>query len=285
MLNHLRISGLAVIGSFLLAACTSNQSTSNSTENVAFADSLAFCMGQSQAVRYWQQASADTTLRGKKAREDYLAGYRAALELINSDNSAYNEGVLAGIQSAYGAWRFSQSFDISIDTKKLDEGMTSGLVSDKAINQVVLRGQMDALKNKLEKYQAEKDREKADKELSTLISKGFKKADTGFYYHEIKLGEGELLKDQSVMASLSMRTLDGRVIMKPTEEGTVTPGSLSYTPAMNRSLSMMRPGAQYEFAGPASDFYGIGSQMPDNSIKPSTPVIWTITLGQLVTKK
>ncbi len=282
MLTNLRHIGLAVLCALALISCNGGNPASATKGETAFNDSLAYCMGQSQAYKYWQQASADSTLRGQQARKDYMDGYKAALSIMKSDNKAYNEGVLAGIQSAYSAIRFGESFDLTLNTKKLEEGMEAGMKSDKAVNQVMLHGMMDALKFELESRQTIKNRKAADAGLSALTSKEFKKAETGFYYREIKPGEGEKLHDkQIVRGCINLRTLDGREILKRTREGDVSVGSLSYPEALNNALLMMRPGAEYEFASPASDFFGIGTPLPDSSLKPSTPVIWTVTLGQL----
>ena len=130
---HMKKLLLFFTASLLMAGgCGHSPKDISEIKDATPADSMMYYFGEMQAYNYWRDAETDTLLHTEKAREEFIRGFRTALQM-ESDNPAYNKGLQLGLRLAIRLREFEQRYGTEFSEEMLAEALEYGLRNDSAL--------------------------------------------------------------------------------------------------------------------------------------------------------
>ena len=202
----------------IAASCDKKPQSLSDLSGGEAADSMMYYFGQMQAATYLQDAETDTLLNTPEAREQFMKGFRAALEMEDAKSaSPYNRGLQLGLRLAIRLREFQERYGINFSESVLAAALENGLNSEKP--EVELANAQKGyylIKDRLELKAANKDVSAATGNLAQEGKKrGFTMISDTLYAKDITPGNGgPKLKDgDRVAVEVTASTLDGEEIV------------------------------------------------------------------------
>lgn len=262
----------------IMAACGSESSSNKSAmpANASTVDSVMYYFGQMRASDYWRQARNDTTLASEVSRQAYLRGLRAGMESVHSNDEAYNQGLLIGMQMAMNLNEFGDMYNVKPNTAIMMQSLTAGLKNDTAADIAANQREFTKLMNRLNT-----EREtRLSVESAKILAKeapalGMTKIDSTLYGKTLKPAEGENFKQgEKARVQIVLTDLKGKDIkMRMPQE--VTVGDRYVAAPISQAVSTMSPGEVKEFLTTAVVL--MGQRSHQLNLEPTQPVRLTIT--------
>lgn len=198
--------------SLLFLSCGNKPDNLSEIKDASPADSMMYYFGQMQANNFWQDAESDTLLRTEKGREEFMRGFRAAMEMESSDD-AYNKGLQLGLRLAIRLREFNAAYGMEFPEEVLAASLERSLSSDTAFNITDAQKNYYRIKDRLDLEKGQRESGKAKEKLAQIGKKqGFVCVSDTLYAKDITdPGKGPKFKDGDYIAiDLSTATLDGR---------------------------------------------------------------------------
>lgn len=265
-----------------MAASCDNIHKGKKLEDIANAtqgDSLIYYYGQIRAAQFWREAENDSSLNTPHAREAYLRGIRAAMNLIG-DDEAYNAGFMAGVQMAENIRSFSDDYDLSLNQEVLHQSLQFGLMSESSPGDDTSIESFYELLGRIIISHNEAESKKAESELKKAATKmNMTPLDNTIYRRVEKEGTGPCLEDNITVSGIIRVTKDGNDLAIPFPRD-LRVGATYINPAVNRALRSMREGEKAVFATTAYALFGQRCQQM--RLNPEDILTIEITLGQTI---
>lgn len=178
------------------------------------ADSMMYYFGQMQASAYWQDAETDTLLRSQEARDEFIAGFRAAIKM-DKDNQAYNKGLQLGLRLAVRLREFETRYDLKFSEEILAASLANSLKEDNRDSVAEAQMGFYKIKDRLELGAANRELGIAKQKLmKEARDKGYEMVSDTLYAIDVTpAGTGPKYKDgDRVGVYVTAYTLDGKEI-------------------------------------------------------------------------
>lgn len=289
----------AATGMLLMTSCGPEKGKSiGEMSGIDRTDSLMYYFGQNEAARYWRMSVNDTTMKDRAARDAYLKGVQAGLELVKSSGARsdaeidlYNQGVFMGVQLAMNLNEFEKQYDLKPDKKILVQSLAYGLTNDTTVSETESQASFYNIMSRINGEKEESDKKNAAEALSAEVKKlGMKQLADGLYGKVLTHGNGGALEEGSrVKVNIDVRKADGEKLEIPMPEE-VEIGNKYMSEPLKVALESMKRGGTSEFATTAYNIFGAQAQQmglkandvliltiavpsdPDNVVKPAGAV-------------
>lgn len=240
------------------------------------ADSLSYFYGQLYAANYWQQSKGDTTFLTESARAAYLKGLEKGINM-SSDDEAYNEGLLVGLQLAMNCRSFNKQYDIEINKDLLVQSMAYGLRSDSTVDEASSNKALGEIMDRVEREKMQRDL----KEVSAVIAPeakklGMKEVNDQLFSKVDKPGTVTLKKGDLVDCSIVI-SVDGNQMDLPMPSETTIGQDFNPTSPIAQAISTMKGGETATFATSGLALFGPRSEQ--RGVKKDQMIKMVITLG------
>lgn len=272
ILMSLGVATLMVAG---LSSCGGGSTTTASSEDKAFGDSIATALGQfagaQQSMQFARmQEASDSAMAAKLSKEDFLRGLK---QVLDADTTAisYYQGVQMGLQLVNPIMGISNDAGFPVNKDVVYSAFKEVFLSDSVADMNSYYGNYSVL---MEKVQA-KMKEKADaakansNEAKENLAKGeayqkeqeangFSKTETGLLYKVENAGTGEKVKpsDRVAIRYKGMKT-DGTVFDETKGDNSYTSSASAFVPGFNEALYMLGKGGKMTAIIPANLAYGL----------------------------
>jgi len=247
--------GMMGITALMLTACGGSLPEGKEVselKNATTSDSVANLLGQGEAMRFWQQAAQDTTLKSDKEREAYIKGMLKGMGLVG-DDEAYNRGLMSGVQAAIQLKEVDEAYELKTNKDIYLSGFAYGLKSDTAVNGMNLQEQMSQIGTRLEKEKEARDAKKASEALDACVKKNGLTRNGDYAYKMVKKGSGALLANGNmVLAELSIKGQNGRDLMPSNGAMPLEVGAPGLPQSVTNTLMMMSVGGEAVIYAPLS---------------------------------
>lgn len=227
------ILALGVLLASMMTACSGRDEGKSIADfsGASQSDSLSYFYGNLFARQYWQENASDSAASAPRARDKYLEGFKKGME-IGSNDAAYTDGVLAGLQYARLTQDIEKELGVKLSEKYAVSGVAYAMRSDTTVSDVTVQKNLHQL---LETIGSKKDKEnieKSNKALAAAAKKeGLKKVNDGIYFKVVKPGTGPLLTDgKTVAIAMTMTLTDGKAVNVPTPESITVGNEFAGTP-------------------------------------------------------
>lgn len=220
-------------------------------------DSLMYYYGTMRAADYWHACEADTFLRGKEAREQYMQGLIDGMNAFKEGNNAYNEGFRQGVRSAVVANNIAEDLDHKLKREYFISGFRYGMEKDSSINSAKTQRLYMKAKSKLERQVEKADAESGLKKLARYAqNNGFKKINDRIYGYTYHPGTGALVrKGDVVYVDVSYMHTNGINLGMPSPKS-LTVGSAGIPEVVTAGYENMRKGSAVYFLTTAEELWG-----------------------------
>ncbi len=169
-MNFKSLISIAAAG-LVLAACQSPEGkTLGQISDASKADSLIYYFGQMRGAEYQREATNDTTLASKQARQEYINGVKAGLNAVKAGKDAYNNGVFLGMQMAMNMAQFKKDYDVTLSNRVFLESLAEAIESDSIGNPQELQKEFYRIMGEFNKQKEERNREAATEALEKEAS-------------------------------------------------------------------------------------------------------------------
>lgn len=264
-MKFIKIMAPVFAGLLMLSSCGPEKGKNISEMgNISQTDSLMYYFGQMRAGEYWREAMQDTTLKSQEARDAYLRGVQAGLDMIKAAKEgdvkadAYNQGIFMGVQLAMNLGEFEKEYSTKTDKKVLLQSFAYGLTSDTTVN---VQDSQRSFYDLMNTFNAKKD-EQMKKEAAETLSgaavdlKMAKISDT--LYGRVITGnpEGAAIKSgDKVKVKMTATKANGEELGIPMPEE-LEVGTEYGLPIFTEALESMKVGETKEFATTAASIFG-----------------------------
>lgn len=273
MHNKLFIFIIAVIA---FAACNRSPRDISDLKDATPADSMMFYFGEMNASNYWQDAHSDTLLQTEQAREEFMEGFRKALEL-DRDQSAYNKGLQLGLRLALRLREFNERYGEDFSEAVLASSMAAFLKDESAINILEAQRGYYNIKDQFELNAAQK--ELGDSKL-TLAHKGkennYNMVNDTLYAQDVTPPtSGPTFKEgDRIAVEVSACTLDGKEIVARQFPDSITLGEGRIPPIVRQAIYTMTDGQTRRFMTTPRTLFG--KRYAAYHLPYDEPVIFTV---------
>lgn len=285
----IKIMAPVFAGLLMLSSCGPEKGKNISEMgNISQTDSLMYYFGQMRAGEYWREALQDTTLKSQEARDAYLRGVQAGLDMVKAAKEgdvaadAYNQGVYMGVQLAMNLGEFEKEYSTKTDKKVLLQSFAYGLTSDTTVN---VQDSQRAFYDLMNDFNARKD-EQMKKEAAGILSKeavNLKMArisDT--LYGRVVNGNpagADIKSGDKVQVKMTATKANGEELGIPMPDQ-LEVGTEYGLPIFTEALESMKVGETKEFATTANSIFG--NRASQFNLKGSDVVIIKITAEKVL---
>ena len=288
--------GVAALTAGALTSCGDKGSSSASSEDKAFADTLATTLGefagaQQQSTFARMKANMTPEELAKFKKDDFLAGLRSVLE---SDTSrvAYYQGVQTGLQLLQPIMAVSQNYGYPVDPKVVYKAFKEVYEKDSlasadtyyAAYQEAYQKLQERAREIEQKRLAESDDNKknieAGKEFADKALKdGYTKAPSGIVYKIDNAGTGEKVQPtDKVSIFYKGKKVDGTVFDE-IKDSPYTASASAFIPGFNEALTMLAKGGKMTVIIPGELAYGL--EGAGNLIGPNETLVFDIEVADI----
>lgn len=276
MLKHIVILTLSA-AALLLAGCSGRPKDISDLKDATPADSMMYYFGEMQAAAYWIDAETDTILTTQEAREEFIKGFRTAMNLSRKE-AAYNKGLQLGLRLSIRLNEFERRYDTDFSEEILASSLENYL--EKGSGSIDLgaaqRGYY-AIKDRLELEAADRELGDAKKNLSRFgSSRGFAQVNDTLYARDITpAGSGTPLKEgDRIAVKISVSSLDGKEIVTRQFPDSITLGEGRVPLIVRYAIYTMTEGQTRQFMTTPRILFGKGYSA--YKVPYDEPVIFTI---------
>ena len=247
------------------------------SDNSSQTDSLMYYLGQINASEYLREANRDTTLKETAAKQAYLAGVKAGLNVLRDGDQNYNKGVMLGVQMASNMVSFSEQMNVKIDKNAYYSSISSALMADSMPNSQIAQEKFTKFLQSIEQGKNERDEKNSRESLKKAAeSAGLPKISDDLYGKAIDKTDGVALTDgDEVETDVVLTKTDGGNINLPLQKkGNI--GNKRYFPdIISEAIKTLKSGETGEFMTTAHALTpGRAQQL---NLKPEDVVKMTIT--------
>ena len=244
----------------MLSSCV-NTPKPKTLEELASADlndTIGYYWGQQLSNRYWHMAKQDSLLKNESGKKSYLEGFQAVMELVKSDDNAYNMGMYSAIEAMLGMMQANKDYLMNIDKDNMLSGLAYGMQTDSIVDYVVVQNEMEKIFMRLQKEKTLRDKEKADSLISKKMkSEGYDRDLKGNVYKETTKGDGAKIEsNDQLLVEISFSTLDGVPLFPSTGATKFIVDQNQFPPIVNESIKEMNVGSTRQFMVAATDLFG-----------------------------
>ena len=244
---------------------------------------------QSELEKKWQEATAKITAQDKQL-ETLKAQKPAAVETPAPGNKqelrAYALGTLWG-QEVIGAIQKVSSDGIKLDLDQVTSGVNDSIKNSFKLPKEKIIAELDVLNKEVEARDLASQKEISDegqKYLKNYSKKpGVKRAELGYYYHEIEKGRGAIKKNDVVSIQVKESLVNGTVIKDMTKTSkTLTLPLLQFPPVFSTAIGKMNNKGKLMMVVPPELAYGKEGRPPQ--IPPESMMVYEITVVNVQSK-
>lgn len=267
-------------GASLLGGCGHKNKSLGEMKNASPSDSMMYYFGEMQAANFWQDAQTDTLLRDEEARNEFMKGFRAGINM-NKDNSAYNKGVQLGLRLAIRLQEFEERYGIDFSEEILANSLELHLEADSVVNVVQAQKGFYHVKDRLDYALAKEQVEGAKANLAKEgKARGFTMVSDTLYAYDISdPGTGPNLKNGDRIAiEITTRTLNGEEIVARQFPDSITIGEGRIPRVVREGLYTMRNGETRSFMTTPRTLFG--KRYSVYRLPYEQPVIFTVKVSR-----
>ena len=268
-------------GLIMLTGCKNSPKSMADLKDGSPADSMMYYFGQMQANNYFQDAETDTLLRSEEAREEFMKGFRKALDL-DHDNAAYNKGLELGLRLAVRLREFEDRYGVKFPEDVMAASLENALKSynDPNFNIASAQKGFYKFKDSFELKAAHRDVKAAQGNLSKdAKARGFKMVSDTLYAKDVTPGSGQVFKmGDRVAVEVLVTTLDGEEVVTRQFPDSITLGEGRVPDIVRVGILTMKPGQTRQFMTTPRTLLGKRYQV--YKLPPEQPVIFTVKANQ-----
>lgn len=263
-------------GSLMLAACQGNNGNADILKDATPGDSLVYYFGQLRGTEYVREAQSDSTLATKQAKEAYIRGVQAGLDVAKNDDEAFNRGLFLGIQMATNIKQFKTDYDVQLSKKMFVESLREVLSSDSVKNTADMQREFYRLMNDFSVKKENRDKEEAQATLAKEAAKlKMAKITDEIYGGPTDKKEGQLLKKgDAVILKVKLSDLKGNSFDVPLPTS-VKIGGRNIPQPLSDALTSLRNGESGKYL--TSAFALFGSRVSQLGLQPDEILVMDLT--------
>lgn len=263
-MKSLKFAALAAAGLFLLSACGPEKGKDiNEMSNLTEADSAMYYFGQMRAGEYWREAQRDTALKTREARDAYLKGLKAGMDLVkaasgeNDINATYNQGVFMGVQIAMNMAEFDKTYETKSNKSTVLQSIAYGLENDSVVKDSEAQSEFYGIMNRLDEKKEAADKANSATALASEASKlQMTKINDQLYGKVLKAGNGTALKQgDKIDVEMTLKKANGEKIDMQLPKQ-IEIGNKYMSGPFSDALSSMTDKETKEFATTAYELFG-----------------------------
>lgn len=271
-LMSLGVAALMVAG---LSSCGGGSSTTASSGDKAFGDSIANALGQfagaQQNMQFTRmQESADSAMAAKLSKEDFLRGLKQVLD-ADTTSISYYQGVQMGLQLVNPIMGISNDAGFPVNKDKVYAAFKEIFLSDSVadmnayygtystlMEQVQTRMKQKADAAKAESSEAKENLARGEAYQKEQEANGFSKTESGLLYKVENPGTGDKVQpsDRVSIRYKGYKT-DGTVFDETKGDNSYTSSASAFVPGFNEALYMLGKGGKMTAVIPANLAYGL----------------------------
>lgn len=258
--NFLSVAAAAAV--VALASCSGGAPTPKSMKDAApktEIDSISYYYGDMLMMQYQQISQQDTTLKTEAARQAFLQGYVAALNMAQGKDEAYNAGMMLGLQMGMQQAMMKKELGIELNTALTSASFAYALKNDSLSAK---NDGMMYINDKLKKLQDEKIKKStaaAAKKLNSYTSKGYKKVGENVVGKTTTQGTGAAVKDgDRLSVKINAKDANGKALSAPMPTEIMVGQTFGPDSPLTGALKTMKIGDTTSFVLPAAAMFNGG---------------------------
>lgn len=242
----------------LLSACQQNEGGMPTMPVGATAgDSLLFYLGELSGTQFKNMALTDTTLSTDQAKNAYLAGVQAGINLPKAEDAAYNQGLQTGMMMGANIVQFNKLYGLTLNNSVFLSSIKATVLTDSAVNSTEAQREFQRLMMKFQQEKEEQDKALANETLAQAVSgKDLTKINDDLYGKVTEKNDSAEIKDgDMVKLDIQVTTLEGQpVAFNAPLRGRV--GAPNLRPVFTDALKKQRSGETGEYFTTAYSLFG-----------------------------
>ena len=242
----------------LMVGCGRSGNVASQLRDATPADSMMYYFGEMQAYTYWQDAATDTILRSDEAREDFIAGFRNAMNM-ERDNSAYNKGLQLGLRLGIRLKEFERRYGVDFSEEMLASALEYYINNDTAISVMDAQRDFYKIKDRFELTAAAHELGDAKIKLSRRgASGGFEMVSDTLYAIDVTppTTDSRFKEGDRVAVVVTASTLDGKEIVTRQFPDSITLGEGRVPPVVREAIYTMTDGQTRKFMTTPRTLFG-----------------------------
>lgn len=246
----------AVAVACLMASCQNGGG--NLSESSSQTDSLMYYLGQMNAGDYLREAERDTALKEFSARQAYIDGVKAGLNILKDGNENFNRGVMLGMQMASNMINFSEQMDVKINKSAYAGSLSSAISADTMPDVQRANDEFRRIMGDIEKAKKDKDDAASRESLRQAAQNaGLPKIDDDLYGKVTSTTDGQILNvGDDVTLQVTLTQLDGKTVNLPLPDKGKVGNNRSFPSIISNAMLNLKSGESGEFMTTAHALLG-----------------------------